>query len=92
MIVLCFLKVYNADVLCLRVSGLLSLLQVQRECEVSVCVVQSRLQKRWALLEELHTRVTLRPDSTQEAHDPHAVLTDTEVIHYCHIKSYSGPL
>ncbi|XP_016375863.1 uncharacterized protein LOC107714526 [Sinocyclocheilus rhinocerous] len=63
-----------------RVSGLRSLLQVQRECDASVCAVQSGLQKRWALLEELHTRVTLRPDSTQEAHDPHAVLTDTESL------------
>ncbi|XP_056090273.1 uncharacterized protein si:ch211-151h10.2 [Rhinichthys klamathensis goyatoka] len=61
-----------------RMSSLRSLLQVQRGCEVSVCAVQSALQKRWALLEELHTRVTLSPDSTQEAHDPHAVLTDTE--------------
>ncbi|XP_052437781.1 uncharacterized protein si:ch211-151h10.2 isoform X2 [Carassius gibelio] len=63
-----------------RVSGLRSLLQVQRECDVSVCAVQSGLHKRWALLEELHTRVTLRPDSTQEALDPHAVLTDTESL------------
>ncbi|XP_018980442.1 uncharacterized protein si:ch211-151h10.2 [Cyprinus carpio] len=63
-----------------RVSGLRSLLQVQRECDASVCAVQSGLQKRWALLEELHTRVTLRPDSTQEAHDPHTVLTDTESL------------
>ncbi|XP_016114637.1 uncharacterized protein, partial [Sinocyclocheilus grahami] len=63
-----------------RVSGLCSLLQVQRECDASVCAVQSGLQKRWALLKELHTRVTLRPDSTQEAHDPHAVLTDTESL------------
>ncbi|KAG1938802.1 hypothetical protein F2P79_017532 [Pimephales promelas] len=61
-----------------RMSSLRSLLQVQRECEVSVCAVQRALQKRWALLEELHTRVTLSPDSTQKAHDPHAVLTDTE--------------
>ncbi|CAM4577155.1 unnamed protein product [Leuciscus chuanchicus] len=61
-----------------RMSSLRSLLQVQRECEVSVCAVQSALQKRWALLEELHTRVTLSPDNTQKAHDPHAVLTDTE--------------
>ncbi|XP_067275737.1 uncharacterized protein si:ch211-151h10.2 [Pseudorasbora parva] len=61
-----------------RMSSLRSLLQVQRECEVSVCAVQSSLQKRWALLEDLHTRVTLSPDSTQETHDPHAVLTDTE--------------
>ncbi|KAK7160801.1 hypothetical protein R3I93_008464 [Phoxinus phoxinus] len=61
-----------------RMSSLRSLLQVQRECEVSVCAVQSALQKRWALLEELHTRVTLSPDSAQKAHDPHAVLTDTE--------------
>lgn len=90
MIVLCC--VYNASILCLRVSGLRSLLQVQRECDASVCAVQSGLQKRWALLEELHTRVTLRPDSTQEAHDPHTVLTDTEVMHSCHIKSYSGTL
>ncbi|XP_016431175.1 uncharacterized protein LOC107758050 [Sinocyclocheilus rhinocerous] len=63
-----------------RLSSLRSLLQVQRECDASVCAVQSGLQKRWALLEELHTRVTLRPDSTQEAHDPHAVLTDTESL------------
>ncbi|KAK9958405.1 hypothetical protein ABG768_010527 [Culter alburnus] len=63
-----------------RMSSLRSLLQVQRECEASVCAVQSSLQKRWALLEELHTRVTLSPDNTQEAHDPHAVLTDTESL------------
>ncbi|KAG1938803.1 hypothetical protein F2P79_017532 [Pimephales promelas] len=68
-----------------RMSSLRSLLQVQRECEVSVCAVQRALQKRWALLEELHTRVTLSPDSTQKAHDPHAVLTDTEVTHICAI-------
>lgn len=68
---------------CVRMSSLRSLLQVQWECEASVCAVQSALQKRWALLEELHTRVTLSPDSTQKAHDPHAVLTDTEVTHVC---------
>lgn len=68
--------------MCVRTSSLRSLLQVQRECEVSVCAVQSALQKRWALLEELHTRVTLSPDSTQKAHDTHAVLTDTEVTIY----------
>ncbi|XP_073707191.1 uncharacterized protein [Garra rufa] len=63
-----------------RVSGLRSLLQVQRECEASVCVVQTALQKRWALLEELHTRVTLMPNSTPDKQDPHAVLTDTESL------------
>ncbi|XP_056334490.1 uncharacterized protein si:ch211-151h10.2 [Danio aesculapii] len=61
-----------------RVSSLRSLLQVQRECDASVCDVQRSLQKRWALLEDLHSRVTLRPDSTQDEHEPHAVLTDTE--------------
>lgn len=61
-----------------RVSALRSLLQVQRECESSVCDVQTGLQKHWALLENLHTRVTLRPDSKQEVNDLHAVLTDTE--------------
>ncbi|KAK2895028.1 hypothetical protein Q8A67_012257 [Cirrhinus molitorella] len=63
-----------------RVSGLRSLLQVQRECEASVCVVQSALQKRWALLEELHTQVTLTPDSTPNKQDTHTVLTDTESL------------
>ncbi|XP_050991527.1 uncharacterized protein si:ch211-151h10.2 [Labeo rohita] len=63
-----------------RVSGLRSLLRVQHECDVSVCAVQSALQKRWALLEELHTRVTLMPDSTPDKQDPHAVLTDTESL------------
>nr|XP_055031043.1 uncharacterized protein si:ch211-151h10.2 [Misgurnus anguillicaudatus]XP_055031044.1 uncharacterized protein si:ch211-151h10.2 [Misgurnus anguillicaudatus] len=61
-----------------RVKCLRSLLQVQRESEVSVCEVQSGLQKRWALLEKLHTRVTLRPDSKPEVNEPNAVLTDTE--------------
>ncbi|XP_057203257.1 uncharacterized protein si:ch211-151h10.2 isoform X2 [Triplophysa rosa] len=61
-----------------RVRALRSLLQVQRESESSVCEVQTGLQKHWALLENLHTRVTLRPDSKQEVNDLHAVLTDTE--------------
>ncbi|NP_001038605.1 uncharacterized protein LOC567699 [Danio rerio] len=61
-----------------RVSSLRSLLQVQRECDANVCDVQRSLQKHWALLEDLHSRVTLRPDSTQDDHEPHAVLNDTE--------------
>ncbi|KAA0714699.1 hypothetical protein E1301_Tti006461 [Triplophysa tibetana] len=61
-----------------RVRDLRSLLQVQRESESNVCEVQTGLQKHWALLENLHTRVTLRPDSKQEVNDLHAVLTDTE--------------
>lgn len=65
--------------LSLRLSALRSLLQVQRESESSVCDVQTGLQKHWALLENLHTRVTLRPDSKQEVNDLHIVLTDTEV-------------
>ncbi|XP_051512175.1 uncharacterized protein si:ch211-151h10.2 [Myxocyprinus asiaticus] len=61
-----------------RMSCVRSLLQVQHECDVSVCDVQTGLQKRWSLLEELHTRVTLSPDSTQQRDDTHTALTDTE--------------
>ncbi|XP_051953624.1 uncharacterized protein si:ch211-151h10.2 [Xyrauchen texanus] len=61
-----------------RVSCVRSLLQVQHECDMSVCVVQTGLQKRWSLLEKLHTRVTLSPDNTQQRDDTHTALTDTE--------------
>ncbi|XP_036417565.1 uncharacterized protein si:ch211-151h10.2 [Colossoma macropomum] len=64
-----------------RVSVLCSLLQVQDHYGVCVADVQEGLQVHWELLENLHTRVTLKPEKCQSLEDPHTVLLDTESLY-----------
>ncbi|KAL7870627.1 hypothetical protein SRHO_G00081240 [Serrasalmus rhombeus] len=61
-----------------RVSVLQSLLQVQDNYGACVADIQQGLQVHWELLENLHTRVTLKSEKCQGLEDPHTVLLDTE--------------
>ncbi|KAL7878878.1 hypothetical protein AOLI_G00098520 [Acnodon oligacanthus] len=63
-----------------RVSVLRSLLQVQDNYGACVTDIQQGLQVHWELLENLHTRVTLKPEKCQGLEDPHTVLLDTESL------------
>ncbi|KAL6479182.1 hypothetical protein MHYP_G00126150 [Metynnis hypsauchen] len=63
-----------------RVSVLRSLLQVQDNYGACVADIQQGLQVHWELLENLHTRVTLKPEKCQGLEDPHTVLLDTESL------------
>ncbi|TRY94914.1 hypothetical protein DNTS_023647 [Danionella cerebrum] len=63
-----------------RVNTLHSLIRVQRVCDESVCALQSSLHKRWALLEALHTRVTLRPAGSEDVQEPDTVLSQTQCL------------